>query len=356
MGQCHFCSRHDDARPDQEATEKPISTTQDRPRVEHTAEFLEYHGLMLCFSCGISENIAKTLCLESGRQLPNVTTQNPYLDFWLHEPHVQQTIQWLRAGCHNFERNLVESYRFIDTHVPDDWDQNTFLFFRDSHAISAATLVHRVQITNRCDFLHAPVVAFHYLHCLQGRSRGGTLQLQDLILNTRVLDANTKARVLFHTQKQAANCMSSRDVFQRLIGPNCEYEQVTDFARVPDLVRKYGVGLVSGFEVTAAFCSGRQCVYTKEDIKQARESDAIVIGKQSMVIIGYRTLEDGTLRILMQNWWSNKQWMECDEFYFLHARAILFFAKLSTLTPHYNANRFDLDVYLEAYFGGDDTN
>ena len=35
-----------------------------------------------------------------------------------------------------------------------------------------------------------------------------------------------------------------------------------------------------------------------------------------MLVVGYRRLSDGSIRLLLQNWWHDKQFVEVDEEYY----------------------------------------
>jgi hypothetical protein len=365
MGACHFCSIHDNAKPDGDVMENPMRAiskpTSDPDDASNDLTMLPsnrfeiWKGLMFCYQLGITEQTAHVLALQANLHLetdmPKETDptydSEQYLKLLLSQQHVQETYRWLtvdKTPSHIPAKLQFEAFRVLQS---PSWDKdlsNVFVAVRDCEAIAKYPAVQRIQRTNRCDFLHGPVMTLHYMRCFNNGSFSQTIDLQNLVVQSLLLDSRKKARLLFHV-----GGVSAQDIFCKLLGHN-KLNEVLRFEDIPKFLKQFGVGFVCNFEVTEQFRTSDQCKY---EGNSDNKNDERIIGVQSMVLVGYRRLPNGKLHILLQNWWFHKQWIECDETYFQKTNGRIFFAELN---KHLNIKWPSCtDTYTESYFGANDT-
>ena len=87
-------------------------------------------------------------------------------------------------------------------------------------------------------------------------------------------------------------------------------------------LKKFGPALVSGFMVTENFLEAK----IHQHLGQGNSGNSKEVGLHAMVLVGHRT-ESGQDRFLLQNWWSDKSFIEVDAEYLAGQRASLVFVQ-----------------------------
>jgi hypothetical protein len=96
---------------------------------------------------------------------------------------------------------------------------------------------------------------------------------------------------------------------------------------IPRLLEEYGPALVSGFRCTEEFVLDKwQHLGEFKGKSVLTSADKEFLGRHAMVLVGYRVV-DGCKRYLLQNWWSDKPYVEVDSGYFLSSDASIHFIK-----------------------------
>lgn len=87
---------------------------------------------------------------------------------------------------------------------------------------------------------------------------------------------------------------------------------------IPNALKAYGPGLVSGFEVHQDFAN-----FTTHHHHNGIHLGSY-IGNHAMALVGHRSA-NGTQYFLLQNWWKEKQFVEVDASYLKHSGASVWF-------------------------------
>lgn len=174
------------------------------------------------------------------------------------------------------------------------------VFFRDC---IPGSVVYRKQLAGNC-FGHAAIVAAHYVICKNNPA--GAL--------TEMLDLTAYVLKSFHGEKLWKYVYDdegalSKYFLQEIAGLNeAELFDVTAKAiEAPAIVERletYGPALVMQFAVFGGF-GGVSHSHIGPDTRAS-------CGQHAMVIVGWRTGTDGTSVFLVQNWYEEKQFFECD--------------------------------------------
>eukprot|EP00754_Rhynchopus_humris_P024135 Rhum_TRINITY_DN14868_c1_g1::Rhum_TRINITY_DN14868_c1_g1_i1::g.125171::m.125171 len=205
-------------------------------------------------------------------------------------------------------------------------------FFRDHAKVKALSdedrlrvKVTRVQHSGLC-YMHAPAVLQHYLVTLH---------------------SNGQHHEMLNVAKYIVQYFNAKRVYKHVVGPQGESSLaflrcITDLRKKdlerrdfkPDSddnvrrlqmelkvaeVKKYGVGLVSEFQVEPAF-QGPQSSFL------ANALTGEVEGFHAMTLVGHRE-KDGQHIFLLQNWWRQKQFVEVSAEYLAAAGAAIAFVK-----------------------------
>ena len=94
----------------------------------------------------------------------------------------------------------------------------------------------------------------------------------------------------------------------------------------PAALQQFGPGLVAAFEVYDDFTDHQ----VRHHYGQHKGSYK---GSHAMALVGSRVGDDGKLYLLLQNWWSDKQFVEVDADYFEACGAVLHFIKTPQTEP-----------------------
>ncbi|CAE7840620.1 unnamed protein product [Symbiodinium sp. CCMP2592] len=208
--------------------------------------------------------------------------------------------------------NLLPSWR----------DNLSYVAFRDDGRISCG-LLERVQLSGLC-YMHAPVVLQAYLVAMQATGTSKMLDLADYIRKYR-----TAKELEDHIFRDEGG---SSQAFLREILSNSS--GVVDFScrslvdeivgqaiikRIVSNLKEFGPALVSGFMVTENFLDAKIHQYFGQD-------NSNEVGLHAMVLVGHRK-DGGQDRFLLQNWWSDKGFIEVDAEYLAGQRASLVFVQ-----------------------------
>jgi len=176
-------------------------------------------------------------------------------------------------------------------------------------------LVQRHQLSGLC-YMHAPAVVQHY----KLDSTRNNLPMIDLLQIVR--DNFTSLELGKHIFNDEGG--SSKEFLEYILEPNSVIV-VSSIMGSADFFDKYGVGLVSGFQVHADFYNGS--VH-----RHYGKPWGNFIGSHAMALVGHRKDKNGTQFFLLQNWWKSKQFVELDESYLENCGASVYFVKTPQTT------------------------
>jgi hypothetical protein len=177
------------------------------------------------------------------------------------------------------------------------------VFFRD---IAPGSDVYRVQLSGNC-FMHAPDVVAHYVVCKNNRSQEALKEMVDL--TAHVLKYFDGGRLWKYVYEDGGGY--SKGFLLEITGlDEAETFETTAVATTGrDVVAKlenFGPALLMRFKVFDGFGGGDQA-----HTHIGRE-DRLATGQHAMAVVGWRKREGGEFCFLVQNWWKNKQFFECD--------------------------------------------
>lgn len=183
-----------------------------------------------------------------------------------------------------------------------------YVVFRD-HPHLAGPPIQRVQIFGTCA-LHAPITLQHYLVAMGRKERSPTLNMQAWL--RKLAPAVFLENVVFGKGHHAI------DVLPTLLEPGTQLHPVADPLDIPHALQIFGPGLIGRWSVEPSFSKGTKLHYqgqaelpTVADLNQGMNSAPL----HAMLVVGYRG-EDSDLRLLLQNWWETKQFIEVDCAYY----------------------------------------
>ncbi|CAE7945034.1 unnamed protein product, partial [Symbiodinium sp. KB8] len=217
--------------------------------------------------------------------------------------------------------------RFLDL-LPSWQGNSSYVAFRDDGRIRCG-LLERVQLSGLC-YMHAPVVLQAYLVAMHGTQTGTSkmLDLADYIRKYRTAqeledhifrDEGGSSRVFL---AQILANASGLEEFACTSMVNKKVGQANIDVIISNL-KEFGPALVSGFMVTENFLDAKIHQHLGQD--NSKE-----VGLHAMVLVGHRT-ESGQDRFLLQNWWSDKSFIEVDPEYLAGQRALLVFVQSDQL-------------------------
>ena len=190
--------------------------------------------------------------------------------------------------------------------------------FRDHKKLAGKNHAYteRVQLSRLC-FMHAPVVLQHYLVAMQTDNRVPSLDI------ARYMRRYRSSKDL-HDHIMADGVGFSRDFAEAILVPDSELMLIVPKdAHIPRLLEKYGPALLSNFLVDEDFRDADAHQHLGE-----RDEASKIVGRHAMLVVGHRQ-EGGSTRLLVQNWWRHKPFIEVDTAYLASTESQLYFA----LTP-----------------------
>ena len=218
--------------------------------------------------------------------------------------------------------------------VNPQWDKDkSWVFFRDHPAVKDHDVaIQRVQIFGSCA-IHTPVTLSHYLTALG--THGKVKRTLDMPLWLRKhASSEILEGIVFGKGAVSTAVLSSI-----LIPDPSAYCAITACTQIPSqlpsMMEKYGPGLVASWRVASDFYHpGPHLGAAPVEIPVKKDP------RHSMLVVGHRCTEEGQLRLLLQNWWESKQFVEVDEEYFKTCNT---YQVVFVVTPQ-TAFRADFDV------------
>jgi hypothetical protein len=289
---------------------------------------------IFCIAKNMQESKFQKLYFEASEELFNKTgtglpnpprfTKFSFMKWWMYNNHeiakaAQETLsQLLKPNTIvmteiPFEMSFVN---FLFQNPAWNDEKETFVFFRDHPCVTTkyGILIQRKQLSGNC-YIHAPIVSHYYAMCMRYPD-AKPVDIRAYIL--RHLDSE-------HLGKLITKCGggASRHIFKNLIG-NKATLLITGFNShqndILENLKLYGPGLVSGFQIERKFQKAEVSSY-----QGSFSSDSI--GSHSLVLVGFRVDEKGKEFVLLQNWWSMLQFVECDSEYFSASGATIYFCQ-----------------------------
>jgi len=210
--------------------------------------------------------------------------------------------------------------RLLDS-LPSWQDNSSYVAFRDDRRISCG-LLERVQLSGLC-YMHAPVVLQAYLVAMQ-TTTSKMLELADYIRKYRA--AQELEDHIFRDEGGSSRAFLAQILANTsgLVGFDCTSMVDEDVGqaiihRIIKNLKEFGPALVSGFMVTENFLDAK----THQHLCQDSSNE---FGLHAMVLVGHRK-DGGQDRFLLQNWWSDKSFIEVDAEYLAGQRASLVFVQ-----------------------------
>jgi hypothetical protein len=213
---------------------------------------------------------------------------------------------------------------FFDDFVKDhpEWNKETgsWVLFRDHPRLKDKEFAHveRFQKSGLC-YMHAPVVVQHYLVSM---AVDESVHMLNMVAYLR--QHQSALGLYFHIWHDQGGD-SEQFLLKILQGvPHTIAMHPGSLSKGTSTLREYmdkfGPGLVSRFEVTQNFCTSNNWQYTGPF--EAPENSM-----HAMVLVGYRELEGGEYRYLLQNWWKYMPYVEVDLEYLVSSKAVVHFVK-----------------------------
>jgi hypothetical protein len=167
--------------------------------------------------------------------------------------------------------------------------------------------VERVQLSGLC-YMHAAVVLQHYLVAMQHEQATGMMSLTAYL-------RKWMPRQELHRHIFSDEGYSSFGFLIRILEnpPSDEQPSVRDEGALVQGLEEYGPALVSCFRVAPEFIS-RQWQHLGTD------NISPTSGAHAMLLVGHRKEGEET-RFLLQNWWTDKPYVEVDLQYLISAGA-----------------------------------
>lgn len=197
---------------------------------------------------------------------------------------------------------------------------NSWMMFHSEWRKSAKSyvidpLIQRVQSDHGLCYLHAAIVAQHYLVSrATERERRYTIDIPKFVrssLPTQMLESH-----IF------SNGGCPMQVLHAILQPK-SITSSTDFARCEEWLPLYGPGVITQWQIEPAFFEHKD-----NDVFLGQHSGSPIANHyHSMLVIGSRRTATGELRLLLQNWWRDLQFLEVDETYWDASRAHVVFVK-----------------------------
>jgi len=239
--------------------------------------------------------------------------------FWrIYDPTIigdQQQRQEYTKIKDRLNRIFYQVHENFTNSVPSDVHQfsnNEFPGYQDKDIfflkLNPDLRIQRHQLSGLC-YMHAPAVVQYYALCKNNVPKPQMVDILDIIRNN-------------FTQKELEKYIfddaggDSKTFLRKILEPG---SIVNSFNwRIVKAFKKYGVGLVSCFEVHEDFLNTHKH-------KHKGQPKGNHIGNHAMALVGHRTSGRGKLYLLLQNWWKNKQFIEVDLNYLKNCNAIISF-------------------------------
>ncbi len=196
--------------------------------------------------------------------------------------------------------------------------ETSFVVFRDHPKLkNKHSYVERVQKSSLC-YIHGPIVLQHYLLSMERNDLVGMVNMVEYLkkhldpqsLKAHIFEDLGGNSILFLRKIMALSDNSSFEVCM---------------SNVDVMLDKWGPALVSGFGVYGNFYDGKTTTFSEKP-----QGD--FVGTHSLVLVGYRKSLDGNLRLILQNWWQEKPFVEMDLGYLKACGGIITFST----QPHFN--------------------
>jgi hypothetical protein len=159
--------------------------------------------------------------------------------------------------------------------------------------------------------MHAPDVVLHYVVCKHRAVAGDNSHLKEMVDLTAYLLKHFDGARLWKFMYEDSGDDSV--AFLKELGGLSRREvlelpatAVADGADVARNLLTHGPALIARFSTFAAFKTSDPPLHSF-----IGEDESAHGGNHAMAIVGYRD-EGGDVRFLVQNWWSSKQFFECD--------------------------------------------
>ena len=200
----------------------------------------------------------------------------------------------------NIEAASVQTWdNFCQQVIGWDDPKNVFVFWRDHPSFigNNNALVQSYQRSGNC-YIHAPVILQHYLVSMTTKNTALTLNMYEFIRER--LEGPKMEEYVF------TDGGNSREMLESILQPKSVI-QCTGCKNIDeDMLRNYGPVLVELFNVYPELSNDDQYCYTGKRDTDATEE------KHAMIVIGIRIDKQDNKRLLLQNWWNNKQFIEMD--------------------------------------------
>ena len=201
---------------------------------------------------------------------------------------------------------------FVGKH-PEWGPGRSWVFFRDhpvlQHRQFEDVLIQRVQIFGHCA-IHAPVTQQHYLVALH--TRGETEQTLDMPQWLRKHASNEILEGIVFGHGVVGTTVLGQILVADEVYKCPAFDVSHDCSTIPGKLQQYGPGLVGSWRVASDFSESSGPHLGAAPAEDPKKPDA----RHAMLVVGYRRTAQGQLRLLLQNWWREKQFVEVDEAYF----------------------------------------
>ncbi len=215
-------------------------------------------------------------------------------------------------------REDVSSFDIFVNQNPQWGPGKSWVLFRD-HVLLASknAYVQRTQLSSLC-YMHGPVVMQHYLVAMNSQEKIGMVDISDYL--RKHMDSESLKNHLY--ENQGGHSIEFLRNLLRL--ENHETLEKPDIKSndVPKFLEKFGPGLISSMEIWSCFYDQSKWIHLGKPSGKMK-------GHHSMILIGYRN-EGPDIRLLLQNWWNFKTFVEVDTSYLRACGAVLTFCN----TPH----------------------
>lgn len=207
----------------------------------------------------------------------------------------------------------VQSWNdFLDSCPEWNNPDTSFVFHRDHELVNRPEqpncLVQRVQKSG-LSYMHGPDVLQHYLVAMGTEKVAESVPMLDL---TRYICSHFTPQQLFEHILNNAGGFSVTMLKAILVPESSSDSLMGTPEKYEAKLKGYGPALVSNFQ-------GKKLRYVGKPKGE-------IVGGHCMVMIGFR-LEKGKPRLLLQNWWNKKQFVEVDEAYMLGSEGKVTFVR-----------------------------
>ena len=220
--------------------------------------------------------------------------------------------------------------KFVNGHR-DEWSENNkdcFVVFRDHPDLckKGHALKERIQLSGLC-YMHGPIIMQHYLVAMNSTGSVPTLDMVKYI--RRHFSASKLYDHVWDNKGGSSKAflleilVETPEAIISLLPRTLSLASKTLFDIHPVIqehLHSLGPALVSNFNVHGPFLRATKWQFTGRPQGPSR-------GEHAMVLVGYRKLENGNFRYLLQNWWLDAPYVEVDLEYLSSAQSILHFIR-----------------------------